>query len=279
VICFGVGNTVHATSLHPSLENIEVVDTSRLVLEHAAYFADSNQNVISSPRVAVYLNDGRSHLEMQPDQKYDLITLEPPPISHAGVASLYSAEFYELAKAKLKPGGYISQWLPAYQLPPEATRSLIRAFVDAFPQSVLLSGSGIELILLGTTGASVNVDPAILRARIEERSAVRQDLERIGLGTPARIVGMFAASGDAMRELSAKSVPVSDDYPIMEYAVSSLLPRLRMSEELFAVRGVSSWCPTCFDHGALTPEMGELGGILADAERIYHDPKFLMNPL
>ena len=43
---------------------------------------------------------------------YDLITLEPPPIAYAGVAALYSKEFYELARSRLTARGYISQWLP-----------------------------------------------------------------------------------------------------------------------------------------------------------------------
>ena len=65
----------------------------------------------------MYVNDGRQHLQMQPPGSYDLITLEPPPIGYAGVAALYSREFYALARTRLKPSGYVSQWLPAYQVP------------------------------------------------------------------------------------------------------------------------------------------------------------------
>jgi spermidine synthase len=39
-------------------------------------------------RVVVYVNDGRQHLHMQPEASYDLITLEAPPITHAGVGAL-----------------------------------------------------------------------------------------------------------------------------------------------------------------------------------------------
>jgi spermidine synthase len=88
VIGFGVGNSTHAASLHPSVDRIEVVDLSRHVLEHANYFRDANHGVLADPRVSIYVNDGRQHLQIQPEAAYDLITLEPPPIAHAGVAAL-----------------------------------------------------------------------------------------------------------------------------------------------------------------------------------------------
>src|SRR6185503_6728492 len=121
VIGFGVGNSTQAATLHPSVERVEVADLSRDILGHAAYFRDANKDVLNDPRVRVYVNDGRQHLAMQPAAAYDLITLEPPPIAHAGVAALYSREFYALARSRLKPGGYLSQWLPAYQLSPETS--------------------------------------------------------------------------------------------------------------------------------------------------------------
>src|SRR5262249_58461845 len=117
VICFGVGNTLHAASLHPSIRRLEVVDISRQILEHASWFATTNGNVIENPRLSVYVNDGRHHLLMQAPGTYDLITLEPPPILFAGVASLYSREFYALARSRLKPGGCGTRRVPRRPAP------------------------------------------------------------------------------------------------------------------------------------------------------------------
>jgi spermidine synthase len=91
--------------------------------------------VLSDPKVVVHINDGRQHLQMQAPGSYDLVVLEPPPIAYAGVSALYSREFYALARTRLKPNGYISQWLPAYQVPSETALAMVRAFVDVFPQS------------------------------------------------------------------------------------------------------------------------------------------------
>ena len=166
VICFGVGNTAHAATLHPSVRRVDVVDTSRNVLEHAAYFAASNDDVLTHPKVRVHVNDGRQHLKMMPRASYDLITLEPPPIVFAGVGSLYSREFYHLARSRLRPNGYLTQWLPVHQVTPDAALSMVRAFVEVFPQSVLLSGWMNELILVGTNGEGLEIDPARVEAAL-----------------------------------------------------------------------------------------------------------------
>ena len=134
VVGFGVGNSTQAATLHSTVQCVEVADLSRQVLEQANYFRAANGDVLKSPRVQVYVNDGRQHLAMQPAGSYDLITLEPPPIAHAGVGALYSREFYDLARSRLKPGGYISQWLPAYQVSAATTLAMVRSFIDIFPQ-------------------------------------------------------------------------------------------------------------------------------------------------
>ena len=130
VICFGVGNTLHAASLYDSVRELEIADLSTNVLSHAGYFAATNGDVLQDPRVSVFVDDGREHLRAEPRERYDLITLEPPPIAFAGVSSLYSEEFYELAASRLKDGGYMSQWLPIYQVPRNTALQLVRAFVD-----------------------------------------------------------------------------------------------------------------------------------------------------
>src|SRR5262249_37785316 len=54
VIAFGVGNTAHAASLHPTVERVDVVDTSPEVLTLAPYFAGANQHVLRDPKAAIH---------------------------------------------------------------------------------------------------------------------------------------------------------------------------------------------------------------------------------
>ena len=272
VIGFGVGNSTHAATLHPSVERVDVADLSRQILEHARYFRDANADVLKDPRVNVYVNDGRQHLQMQPEGSYDLITLEPPPIAHAGVAALYSREFYTLARTRLKAGGYLSQWLPAYQVPPETSLAMVRAFIDVFPQSVLLSGTQAELLLIGTTAGAIEVDPDRLSRALAGAPKVLADLRRIDLGTVKEIVGTFVGSANTLARATRESPAVTDDRPLQEYGVSSVLGASTggVPAALVDLSAAATWCPRCFDGDRSTPAAAGLDIYLGLLDEAYH---------
>ena len=247
VIGFGVGNTTHAATLHPSVERVDVVDLSMDVLDHADHFSNVHQGVLQHPKVVVHVNDGRHHLRMQPMGSYDLITLEPPPPAYAGMAALYSREFYALARTRLTSGGYVSQWLPAYQLPAESSLAMVRAFIDAFPQAVLLSGAESELLLLGRKDAPATIDAAHVSATLAEANPVADDLRRVDLAGVREIVGSFLGSPMTLASATRDVSPVTDDHPIQEYGVRSLLGSGESVPSTFVDLGrVLEWCPTCF---------------------------------
>jgi spermidine synthase len=243
VICFGVGNTAHAASLHP-LESLEVVDLSRHVLEHAGHFSATNGNVLADSRVRVAINDGRQHLRMLPEGSLDLVTLEPPPIDFAGVAGLYSREFYALAASRLRPGGFITQWLPLYQVPPVVAVSLARAFVEVFPGATVLSGHGAELVLLGRKGEAVSGEFGAVARRMAERPTVLEDMERMQLSSPEAWAGLPVLSPASLAALTADAVPLTDDWPISEYASAHRADLHRLDPAWFQP-APAAWCGPC----------------------------------
>jgi spermidine synthase len=270
VIGFGVGNTTHAATLHPSIRRVEVADLSRGILGHSDDFADVNRDVLNDPRVVVYVNDGRHHLQMQRPGTYDLITLEPPPIAYAGVAALYSREFYALARTRLTPGGYISQWLPAYQVPAPTTLAMIRAFIEVFPQAVLISGAEAELVLIGANGSSIEIDPERLAKALSSAPAVQADLQRLDLGTVREIVGSFVGSARTLADATRDTAPVTDDRPTQEYGVMSLLNYSESVPGAVVDLGqVAAWCPRCFVDQQPVPLAEGLDTYLALLGRAY----------
>ena len=259
VICFGVGITVHAASLHPSVQRIEVADLSRDVLNHASYFRDANHDVLTDERVRVFINDGRQHLWMRDEGSYDLITLEPPPIGFAGVSALYSREFYALARTRLREGGFMSQWLPGYQLPEDVVRSMIRAFIDVFPNAILLSGERQELILIGANAETFTIAPDTLRSELERRPRVKADLQQVWLESPIDILGTFVASSTTLSRATRLAAPVTDDNPMMEYAASvNNCARTRFPRDVIDVGGLAAWCPSCMVDGRFALSISDL---------------------
>jgi predicted membrane-bound spermidine synthase len=274
IICFGIGNTAHAASLYESVERIDVVDLSRNVLEHADWFVEWNHGVLRDERTRVFVNDGRQHLRMGEGDDYDLITLEPPPIHHAGVSSLYSTEFYELARGRLKDGGFVTQWFPSYQVPEDVARSVIRAFVEVFPDAILLSGFQRHLVLMGRKGTPPRIDPLEVAGRLARNPAVAADLESIRMGTVTEVIGSFAGGPRALARASRDAEPVTDDHPAMEYQTSHVFTGHRVPRDMFDVDEIGFWCPTCFGPAgaAAAPH---LDGYLQLSAAVYAAPWFL----
>jgi len=243
VICFGVGNTAHAASLHP-LESLDAVDLSRHVLEHTGYFAGTNGNVLADPRVHVTVSDGRQHPRMLPEGSLDLVTLKPPTIDFAGVAGLYSRGFYALAASRLREGGFISQWPPLYRVPHEVGVSMARAFVEVFPGANVLSGHGAEFILLGRKGAAADGAFDAVEARLEARPAVRADVERVRLSSSAKWAGLSVLSPAALAQFTAGVEPLTDDWPVSENASGHRADGHRLDPSWFHP-DAAAWCGPC----------------------------------
>jgi len=266
VICFGVGNTTRAASLHP-LERLEVADLDRDVLELGPLFAHANGHVLRDRRLQVIVDDGRHWLAQASGADYDLITLEPPPIASAGVAALYSREFYALAASRLRPGGALSQWLPAYQVPAAQVRALIAAFVAVFPEAELHVGDGRELILLGWKGPAPDFSLEAVGRRLGERPAVAADLRAHGVADAEELALGFAADAARLRQVAGATTPVSDDRPTLEHSRVSRVMETRLPYALMAPERIARFCSQC-------PERPLLMEALALAGRVYRSPDY-----
>ncbi len=212
LVCFGVGATAAALTDLPDVKAIDVVDVSRDILEMSdVVFPDPHRHPLRDPRVRVHVEDGRFFLQ-QSAKRYDLITGEPPPPKMAGVASLYTREYFALMRERLNPGGMATYWLPAYLLLEGEAMSIIRAFCDAFEDCSLWSGLNRDWILAGSRGGLAPVSRQNF-SRLWALPGPRRELRRIGIDRPEQLVGQFMADAGALRGLTAQDAPLEDDYP------------------------------------------------------------------
>lgn len=71
-----------------------------------------------------------------------MIISEPSNPWIAGVAALFTREFFEGARNRLAPGGVICQWANAYNISEADLRSIVATFLSVFPHGT--SGSSEE---------------------------------------------------------------------------------------------------------------------------------------
>jgi spermidine synthase len=214
VIGLGTGITGGALLAYPGLQDRVVAELLPAVVRAAPQF-EGNHGIASDPRVEIRLRDGRREL-LRSDQTYDLITLEPPPPSAAGVVNLYSSDFYRLAASRLQAGGLVAQWLPLPTQNEEDTRSLVKSFIDVFPHATLWTTELHEMMLVGS------MQPIVLdAARIAGRFAqpgMAADLAQAGVASPAALMATWVGDRTMLARYAGDAPAVTDDHPRIEYA-------------------------------------------------------------
>lgn len=214
VIGLGTGITAGALLAYNGLDQRVAAELLPGVKRASTQFS-GNYNAASDPRLDIRLRDGRRELLASKDT-YDLVTLEPPPPSAAGVANLYSTDFYRLAAKRLRPGGMVAQWLPLPTQNNEDTRSLVRSFIDVFPHATLWTTELHEMMLIGSFKA-MKLDISRMTARFEQPE-VRLALHEVGVNSVAGLMATWVTDRAGLEPFAGNAPAVTDDRPRIEYA-------------------------------------------------------------
>lgn len=212
VVSFGLGSTAEALTESPWLRSIDVVDTSRDILELGRLaYAPPRRYPLDDPRVRARVEDGRFHL-LTTRRRYDVITAEPPPPKNAGVVNLYSQEYFALVRGALNEGGVASHWLPVHNLSFDDARAITRAFCAVFEDCTLWTGAGYDWLLVGTRGLRPPGGDGFREPW--GVPALRASLDESGLGAPEQLGTTFLADAAQLRQWLGDARPLVDDFPL-----------------------------------------------------------------
>jgi hypothetical protein len=190
------------------------VDVNRTVFGFAPHFLAVNHGVARDPRARLVVDDGRNYL-LTTAERYDVVTSEPMPPHHAGVVNLYSREYYELARNRLTPGGFVVQWLPMHHLNLDESLQILKTVQDVFPETTLWLHSDTGIIV-ARRDAPIRIDLARV-ARALEPGRLRDELEELGIKTPLDFARMHALGPREIRTVTSSERAVTDDRPSLEY--------------------------------------------------------------
>jgi len=178
VIGHGSGITT-GSALRHGLERADIVEISPAVLRVDPLFANDNDEVLSDPRVHVYVDDAGGFMRAVP-RSYDVIISEPSNPWIAGVGDLFTVEFFTAARRKLNPGGVFTLWFHTYAQSDETTRLIMRTLGSVFPRVEVFFDRYLENVVAVASAGDRPPNFAAMEERFAN-AAVRRDLDRIAL--------------------------------------------------------------------------------------------------
>jgi len=185
IIGCGTGITAGAVA-QCRVKSIDLVELEEGVIEGAKFFKGVNRNVLEDRKLNAIINDGRNHLLITP-KVYDVIMSAPSYIWTAGVANLFTEEFYKLCKEKLSKDGIMAQWVQIYGMSYYDVRTIIKTFTNVFKHTTLCFSSLGDIILIGAKEEQ-NVDYLKFKEHFLSNPLIKEDLEKIKVNSPLSLL-------------------------------------------------------------------------------------------
>jgi spermidine synthase len=197
VIGCGAGVTAGAVSIDPAVEELTIVEIEPLVPRVVStYFSEHNFAVVQNPKTTVVTDDAR-HFLLTTDRTFDAITSDPFDPWVKGAATLYTQEFWEVARERLNPGGVVTVFVQLYESNLAAVKSEVATFLSVFPEGMVFAnlhqGQGYDVVMLGQKERTVidldRVDERLSRPEYQE---VANSLIDVGFYSAAQLFSTFA---------------------------------------------------------------------------------------
>jgi spermidine synthase len=217
VIGLGTGSTAGWLGAIPAMERVDVVELEPLILDIAKACQAVNHDVMHNPKVHIIIGDARETLLTATD-RYDIIASEPSNPFRAGIASLFTRDYYAAATDRLTPNGLFIQWVQAYDIDSRTLRTIYATMGSVFPHVDTWQTSPGDLVLVGSMQPHTYRAQAITQRLAEEpfKTALR------GAWRAVDIQGFLAhfVANDSMAQAIAAAPNVdlnTDDRNVVEF--------------------------------------------------------------
>ncbi|MCP4446247.1 MAG: hypothetical protein GY811_13020 [Myxococcales bacterium] len=263
LVGYGSGVTVGSIAIAPMVSVVDVVELEPAVYDAAdKFFGSFNNEPDKNPKVRRLLGDGRNVL-LAGGKTYDVIVSEPSNPWIAGVATLFTREFYQLAKQHLEPDGVFCQWAQLYELGPRNVKMIYRTFSESFRYVYAFTPGDetTDTILLGSDRPlAMNLQK--LREQMAGSDILMAELARGEIQVAEDLVASILLGPEEVASFTAGASINTDDNAKLEYAAPhDLLASANTGQFARLVRG-DSW-----PYGYLEPVLeGVSSGPLGSAE-------------
>ncbi|HQR47654.1 MAG TPA: hypothetical protein PK598_16780, partial [Thermoanaerobaculia bacterium] len=234
VVGYGAGVSAAAAAKVPDVRHVDVAEIEPAVLEAAPFFGHVNGGVERDPKVTVVADDARSFVGRS-RRSWDVVVSEPSNPWRAGVANLYSADFYRDLKRRLKPGGLLAQWMHLYDLDGATLRIVFRTLTAGFADvCVFWLDEGDIVLLASDTPIALRTER--LRALLDGPFRAAR-IRWMRLESADDVWGRFLLDRAGILGLLSPADPVhDDDRPVLEFRAprGAFRPDPLLAERLLA---------------------------------------------
>lgn len=219
-IGFGSGVTTAVLAAVPGMDRVRVVELEPAVLSLAPWFSSVNGNVLQRTNVRAIADDARSALQLS-SERFDVIVSEPSNPWVAGVATLYTPDFFRIARRRLADEGVFCQWVQLYQLPLPVVAGIVRNLQQVFPHVAVWAAGDYDLMVLGSARPIVP-DTAWVASLLGKGGPLAWTArEYLLLGSPADYYDRQVLGEAGVARLVARSTLThTDDRPQLEYVAA-----------------------------------------------------------
>ncbi|HEX7190748.1 MAG TPA: fused MFS/spermidine synthase, partial [Thermoanaerobaculia bacterium] len=235
VIGLGTGSTAGWLGAVPTMQRVDVVELEPAVLGVAKACTPVNHDVLHNPKVHIRIGDAREVLLATPEH-YDIIFSEPSNPYRAGIASLFTEEFYQASKARLNSGGVFLQWLQAYSVEPATIRTIFATIGHVFPNVETWQTDSGDLLLVATE-KPINYDVDAIRRRVAMEPFASALTRVWDVQGAEGFLSHFVATDAVTRSLARKeTLRNTDDQTLIEFGFAR-----SVAEEAFDVNDLTNY--------------------------------------
>jgi len=243
VLGLASGMTAGEALLYP-IKQLDVLEINAEAVKACEIFTPWNNDCLNDPRTQIIVQDGRNHLALTRN-KYDVIISEPSNPWMAGLSNLYTLEFFQTVKKRLRRPGIFVQWVHSYEMD-WATFALIgRTFSEVFENGLLLTTVRADHLLVGFSGQE-GFDLAVSQENIKYAQRSR-NVSLANASLPFRMI-----ITENLKEFFGPGPLHTDTWPRLEFSAPRQLHRydLPSQDTMTRAHGLSSKTKKIIESGS-----------------------------
>jgi spermidine synthase len=166
IVGLGTGSSAGWIAAAPTIEQVDVIELEPAIVKVAERCTPVNHNALLNPKLHIKIGDAREVL-LTTHEKYDVVASEPSNPYRAGVAGLFTREYYQSIDRCLRPDGMFLQWVQAYEIDDRTLQIVYRTLGSVFSNIESWETQAGDLVLLASH-QPIRYDVGALRTRLAE---------------------------------------------------------------------------------------------------------------